>query len=171
MFTSLCDVFEIDTGNMEANMQVQKKKIIEELTPEQYKEPEIVQSIIETDELMSDFTLIRSNLRVNIKSTSTLLEKFGNDLSASHAEDVSGQMLLGYSELIKSANTSMKLLIDSYSSVAETQVRIKKLISTNKDLDKQNSEEGADKGIPGVTNIVNFVGSTSDLLATLTNKD
>jgi len=164
-FMSLCDVFEIDAGNMEENMQKQKQELIEAVTPEHYKgeTAELVQnSIIEADDLIEDFTLIRENLRRNIKSTSTLLEKFGGDLAASHAEDVSGQMLLGYSELIKSANTSMKLLIDSYSTVSKTQVEIKKLLSVNKDLDNENGEGDT-------TNIQNnyILGSTNELLEQL----
>jgi len=163
-FMSLCDVFEIDAGEMEENMLKEKEKTLKAITPEHYKEEIEVTSIIETDDLMFDFTLIRKNLRNNIQSTSTLLEKFGEDLGSSHAEDVSGQMLLGYSELIKSVNTSMKLLIDSYSSVAKTQTEIKKLISLNKDLDEKNSE--ADE-TSSVTNIVNFVGTPAEMLANL----
>jgi len=161
-FSTLCDVFDIDAGNMEENMLVEKKKIIEDLTPEQYKEPLIVQSIIDTDELMEDFTLIRINLRKNIKSTSMLLEKFGEDLAGSHAEDVSGQMLLGYSELIKSANTSMKLLIDTYSTVSKTQNEIKKLIHQNKDIDEQNNGDITN-------NSITFIGSPAELLDSLLN--
>jgi hypothetical protein len=166
-FLGLMEAFEIEAGNMESNMIKEKEKIIKEVTPEQYSEPQIVNSIIETDDLMSDFSLIRINLRKNIKSTSTLLEKFGQDLAASHAEDVSGQMLLGYSELIKSANTSMKLLIDTYSTVAKTQNEIKKLINLNKNLDNEIGDNIEDNS---VTNIVNFVGTPAEMLASLKSK-
>jgi hypothetical protein len=57
----------------------------------------------------------------------------------------------------------MKLLIDTYSSVAETQVKIKKLISTNKELDSENSVPDE----TNVTNILNFVGTREELLASL----
>jgi hypothetical protein len=163
-YLSLMEAFDIDAGNMEENMQKEKEKIVESLTPAHYKEePQIVESIIDADDLISDFSLIRENLRQNIKSTSTILEKFGLDLASSHAEDVSGQMLMGYSELIKSANTSMKLLIDTYSTVSKTQVEIKKLLAVNKDLDVENG--AADAQV--VNNTINFTGTPAELLASL----
>ena len=164
-YLGLMEAFDVKAGNMEENMKVEKEKILELVTPEQYLEPSIVETIIDTNDLMEDFSLIRVNLRKNIKSTATILEKFGDDLAVSNAEEVSGQILLGYSELIKSSNTSMKLLIDTYSTVAKTQTEIKKLISTNKDLDENNENSG------GTTNnIVNFIGTPAELLERLREK-
>jgi len=164
-FLSLCEAFDINAGNMEENMQNEKKKIIDSLTTSDLQNVDVENvntSIIETEDLMKDFSFIRKNLRANIDSTSILLEKFGNDLSASHAEDVSGQMLLGYSELIKSSNTSMKLLIESYSSVSKTQNEIKKLIQENKTIESEQSQIDN-----SVTNVVNFVGTPYEMLESL----
>lgn len=162
-YLGLMEVFNIDAGNMEQNLQEEKQKIVNDLTPDHYKEPIITESIIDADNLIEDFAMIRKNLQSNIKATATILEKFGQDLASSHAEDVSGQMMVGYSELIKSANTSMKLLIDSYERVAQIQISIKKLLSENKDLDIKNGDAEAST----VNNIVNFTGTPAELLASL----
>ena len=162
-YLGLMEAFEIDSGNMEVNMQVEKTKMLEELTPEHYKEEAIVESIIDSQNLIEDFAMIRKNLQNSIKATTTILEKFGQDLAMSHAEDVSGQMMIGYSELIKSSNSSMKLLIDSYERVAKIQVEVKKLISQNKDLDIENGIIEATT----VNNTINFTGTPAELLASL----
>lgn len=164
-YLGLMEAFEVDAGNMEINMQVEKTRIVEDLTPDHYKEDVIIESIIDADNLIEDFAMIRKNLQSNIKSTAIILEKFGHDLASSHAEDVSGQMLMGYSELIKSANTSMKLLIDSYERVAKIQVEVKKLLSENKDLDIENGDAEATT----VNNVINFTGTPAELLASLSD--
>lgn len=163
-FMSLCEVFEIDAGNMEANIQEMKKAEVELLTPEYNKEGEIddLISVISTDNLKEDITLIRKNLRANVQAIGTILSKFGTDLIATHADDVSGSVLMGYSELVKSHTSSMKLLIDIHKTAAETLVAVKKLTSEAKDIDDEN-------GDTTINNTVNFVGTPAELLSSLKN--
>lgn len=162
-YLGLIEAFNISAEGMEENLIKEKERNLASVTPEHYKNPEIVSSIISTDELLDDFNTIRKNLKSNIKATAIILEKFGEDIASSHAEDISGSLLMGYSELVKSANSSMKLLMDSYSNVAETQLKVKKLITQVKDL--EDGEEGGDTY--NTQNI--FVGSTADLLKKLKN--
>lgn len=170
-YMNLMEAFDLKAGNMEENMKFQKNEILLELNKAKDIKDSLIsseisdlknieESIIDSDELIADFSLIRKNLRTNIKSTSLLLEKFGCDLGSSNLEDLNADMVSAYSELIKSSNTSMKLLIDSYSIVSKTQIEIKRLVRTNKELDDNNSDE------PNInsTNIINFIGTSSEMM-------
>lgn len=171
-YLGLMEAFEVQSGNMEVNLNKNKMEIIKEMKKSKDSSSEklensdkIIKSVIESDDLIEDFSLIRKNLRDNIRNTSLLLEKFGGDLGLSKIDEIPPDMVSAYSELIKSSNASMKLLIDSYSTVSKTQVQLKKLISLNKQLDEQNDTNS--KNSTTVTNTVNFVGNTKDLLNSL----
>ncbi len=161
-FMSLCEVFNVDSGNMEANIQKNKEEQVTLIT-EEYAEdisPNSLMDVISTDNLKDDIHIIRENLRANVKAIGTILGKFGSDLIASHAEDVSGSVLMGYSELVKSHTLSMKLLIDIHKTSAETLVQVKKILSEAKDIEDSSNGET-------INNTINFVGTPSELLASL----
>ena len=163
-FMSLCEVFEVDAGNMESNIQEMKKQEVELLTPDYNHDnldSEELLSVISTDNLKEDITLIRKNLRSNVQAIGTILSKFGTDLIATHADDVSGSVLMGYSELVKSHTSSMKLLIDIHKTAAETLVSVKKLTSEAKDIEDEANGETT------INNTINFTGTPAELLANL----
>jgi len=165
-FMSLCEAFEIDAGNMEANIEKVKEEEVAVLV-DQYQDNSTVDSlldVISTDNLKDDIKIIRDNLRNNVKAIGTILGKFGSDLIATHADDVSGSVLMGYSELVKSHTTSMKLLIDIHKTAAETLVQVKKIASEAKDI--ENEENGK---IGTVNNTINFTGTPAELLESLKN--
>ena len=165
-FMSLCEAFEIDAGNMEKNIQEIKEKEIELLTPEynkDNKEEQLIE-VIDTDNIKEDIHLIRENLRANVKAIGTILSKFGEDLISTHADDVSGSVLMGYSELVKSHTTSMKLLIDIHKTAAETLVSVKKLLSEAEEIDIENN------GDTTINNTINFTGTPAELLESLKSK-
>jgi translation initiation factor 2 alpha subunit (eIF-2alpha) len=165
-FMSLCEVFEVDAGNMEENIKKMKEQEIELLTPEfnkEIKEDTLIE-VIDTDSIKEDITLIRANLRANVKAIGTILGKFGEDLITTHADDVSGSVLMGYSELVKSHTTSMKLLIDIHKTAAETLVSVKKLLSEAEEIDIENN------GDTTINNTINFTGTPAELLASLKDR-
>ena len=165
-FLSLMEEFDIKEGsNMETNLQKNKKDIIQSkvtlVTDDDVKE--YTTSIVESNELLEDFILIRETLRDDIKSTRIVLGALSEDLSSTSAEDMNGQVVLAFSQ-IKIANVkSMQLLIDSYEKVAQTQLSVKKLTQELKTEDDRQNQAG------NGTNIQNamFVGSPAELLASL----
>ncbi len=165
-FMSLCEVFNVDSGNMEENINKMKEKEVELLSEEYSPDisPDSLLDVISTDNLKEDIHIIRENLRNNVKAIGTILGKFGTDLIATHADDVSGSVLMGYSELVKSHTTSMKLLIDIHKTAAETLVQVKKILSEAKDI--EDKEEGK---IGTINNTINFTGTPAELLESLKN--
>jgi predicted transcriptional regulator len=162
-FLGLIEAFDIEAEGMEKNLQEAKTEILEDLEVVDEVPEELNSSLIESDELLSDFILVRQSLRDDIKATRILLKKLSEDMSASHADDLSGSMVLAYAELKKGNVTSMKLLMDSYSSVAKTQLDVKKLITEMKSI--EDKEESDKEGSTYVQN--NFIGTTADVLAKL----
>jgi hypothetical protein len=162
-FLGLIEAFDVEAKGMEKNLQETKTEILEDLEIIDEVPEELNSSLIESDELLSDFILVRQSLRDDIKATRILLQKLSEDMSSSHADDLSGSMVMAYAELKKGNVTSMKLLMDSYSSVAKTQLDVKKLITEMKSIeDKEESEEGSSVNIQN-----NFIGTTADVLAKL----
>jgi len=167
-FLSLMEEFDIKEGsNMEANLQKNKKEIIDAkvtlVNNEEVKE--YTSSIVEANELLEDFILIRETLRDDIKATRIVLAALSEDLSSTSAEDMNGQVVLAFSDMKKSNVKSMELLINSYEKVAQTQLSVKKLTQELKTEDnKQRQLENT-----GGTNIQNavFVGSPDELLKSL----
>ena len=103
--------------------------------------------------------------RDDIKTNRTILNTLGIDIAASHADDLSGSLVMAFAELKKGNVASIKMLMDSYSSVGETQLKIKKLITEIKDIDIENGEAERKEG--STQNIINFVGTPAELLANL----
>ena len=172
-FLSLMEEFDVKEGsNMEANLQKNKKEIIEskiKINDEKELE-ELTISIIESNELLEDFILVRETLREDIKATRVVLSKLSEDLTNMCAEDMNGQVVLAFSDMKKSNVKSMELLINSYEKVAQTQLSVKKLTQELKtEENKQRQLEASEDG--GGTNIQNaiFVGSPSELLERLKN--
>ena len=165
-FVGLMEAFDIKSGaEMEENLLKNKQEILSDLQIINDKPEILTTSLIESDELLSDFVLVRNALRDDISSTRVLLKKLSDDLSASHSDDISGYILLSYAELKKGNVTSMKLLMDSYSTVAETQIKVKKLITEIKSMD---DKEDGEKGTVNIQN--NFIGSTVEMLKMLKEK-
>jgi len=172
-FLSLMEEFDIKEGsNMETNLQNNKKDIIQSkvtlVTDDDVKE--YTTSIVESNELLEDFILIRETLRDDIKATRIVLAALSEDLSSTSAEDMNGQVVLAFSDMKKSNVKSMELLINSYEKVAQTQLSVKKLtqeLKTEDDRQKQlgNSGNGENEGM-NIQNAV-FVGSPAELLASL----
>lgn len=154
-FLNLAKAFEVSAQGLEENMTKRNKEIAESYIDDE----DVQESVIEIEALIDDFSLIRKTLKSNIVSISGILSKYSEDLLSSHAEDVSGSVLLGYSELIKASNSTMKLLIDTYDSVSKTQLNIKKLKIESKSID---DKQDKDSGTINIQN--NFIGSTSDIL-------
>ena len=162
-FLGLIEAFDLEADGMEDNLVKDKEEITKDLEIVDEIPEELNSSLIESDELLSDFILVRQSLRDDISATRILLKKLSEDMSASHADDLSGSMVMAYAELKKGNVTSMKLLMDSYSSVAETQLKVKKLITEMKSI--EDSEEIIDGKTVNVQN--NFIGTTADVLAKL----
>lgn len=162
-FLGLMEALDITSGNMESSLINEKEKIMEEITPDILEDVELNTSLIDSNELLSDFVMIREALRDDIKTTRTILNTLGIDIAASHADDLSGSLIMAFAELKKGNVASIKMLMDSYSSVGETQLKIKKLITEIKDI--ENGEVERKEG--STQNIINFVGTPAELLANL----
>ena len=167
-FLSLMEEFDIKDGsNMEANLQKNKKEIIESRVKLQTQDETIklTSSIIESNELLEDFILVRETLREDIKNTRIVLSKLSEDLGSISAEDLNGQVVLAFSEMKKSNVKSMELLINSYEKVAQTQLSVKKL---TQELKVQESREEQENGSDGahIDNAI-FVGDAAQLLESL----
>jgi len=164
-FMGLIEAFDMDTlGGMEENLVRDKEQILvslEGVDLEDKPQAELLNtSLINSDELLSDFVLIRDALREDIRSTKTMLSKLGQDISASHADDISGSLVLAYAELKKGNVASIKMLMDSYNSVGETQLKIKKLITEIKDMEDEDNPDI-------VNNTINFIGTPAEMLESL----
>jgi hypothetical protein len=160
-FLGLLESFDVEADGLEENLKKNKEEITQELQIVD-EIPEVLDSsLIESEELLQDFILVRHSLRDDIKATRGLLKKLSEDLSSNHADDLSGSMISAYAELKKGNVESMKLLMDSYSSVAETQLKVKKLVQEIKTL-----EDSEDKGGNSYTQN-NFIGTTADILKQL----
>jgi len=170
-FLSLMEEFDIKEGsNMEANLQKNKKEIIDaKVTLVNNEEVnEYTSSIVEANELLEDFILIRETLREDIKATRIVLAALSEDLSSTSAEDMNGQVVLAFSDMKKSNVKSMELLINSYEKVAQTQLSVKKLTQELKTEDnKQRQLEASEDGQGTTIQNAVFVGSASELLESL----
>jgi len=170
-FLSLMEEFDIKEGsNMETNLQKNKKEIIQSkvtlVTEDDVKE--YTTSIVESNELLEDFILIRETLRDDIKATRIVLAALSEDLSSTSAEDMNGQVVLAFSDMKKSNVKSMELLINSYEKVAQTQLSVKKLTQELKtEENKQKQLEASEDGSGTTIQNAVFVGSPSELLASL----
>ena len=167
-FLSLMEEFDIKEGsNMETNLQKNKKDIIQSkvtlVTDDDVKE--YTTSIVESNELLEDFILIRETLRDDIKATRIVLAALSEDLSSTSAEDMNGQVVLAFSDMKKSNVKSMELLINSYEKVAQTQLSVKKLTQELKTEDDRQNQTGNGTSIQNAM----FVGSPAELLASLQN--
>ena len=161
--------FDVKEGsNMERNLQKNKKDIIESRVELQTDEDinKLTTSIVESNELLEDFILVRETLREDIKATRVVLSKLSDDLTAMNAEDMNGQVVLAFSDMKKSNVKSMELLINSYEKVAQTQLSVKKL--TQELITEENRQQSLERNGEG-TNIQNavFVGSPAELLESL----
>lgn len=170
-FLSLMEEFDVKEGsNMESNLQQNKKDIIESRVELQTEEEvqNLTISIVESNELLEDFILVRETLREDIKATRIVLGKLSEDLSSMSAEDMNGQVVLAFSDMKKSNVKSMELLINSYEKVAQTQLSVKKL--TQELITEENRQQSLEHN-EGGTNIQNavFVGTSSELLSHLKN--
>ena len=168
-FLSLMEEFDVKEGsNMERNLQKNKKDIIESRVELQTDEDinKLTTSIVESNELLEDFILVRETLREDIKATRVVLSKLSDDLTAMNAEDMNGQVVLAFSDMKKSNVKSMELLINSYEKVAQTQLSVKKL--TQELITEENRQQSLERNGEG-TNIQNavFVGSPAELLESL----
>jgi len=167
-FLSLMEEFDIKDGsNMEANLQKNKKEIIGSRVELQTQDETInlTSSIIESNELLEDFILVRETLREDIRNTRIVLSKLSEDLGSISAEDLNGQVVLAFSDMKKSNVKSMELLINSYEKVAQTQLSVKKL---TQELKVQENREEQENGSDGahIDNAI-FVGDAASLLQSL----
>jgi len=157
-FLGLLDAFELEADGLEDNLKKRKQEIDEKIKQVPVlNDSDTLASIVKSDELLTDFDIVKQALREDIQTTKEILSKLGKDLAVSHSEEVSGSVLMAYAELKKGNVTSMKLLMDSYSTVAETQLKVKKFLNAY-ELEKQNDEK--------TVNIQNnFIGDTASLLS------
>jgi len=159
-YLTLMEEFDIVEGsNMEKNLTKHQEEIFEIKKETSIEVSEdLGVSIVKSEELLKDFILIRETLREDIKNTRVVLSKLSRDLGIMDAEDMNGQLVLAFSDIKKSNVLSMKLLMESYEKVAETQLKVKKLAQ------ELEIREGNDNSM--INNAI-FVGSPSDLLASL----
>lgn len=168
-FDKLLEAFDINEGNMSANIQNTKNEVMKELqklqenssntsniTPVSSELTEITTSIVNTDELIKDHILVREALREDIASTRIVVSKLAEEIATSDMDQLNGQVTEAFASIKKSNVLSMKLLIDSYTMIAETQNKIKKLASELKTIDNNENNTTIENNI--------FVGSPSDLL-------
>jgi len=159
-YLTLMEEFDIVEGsNMEENLTKHQEEIFEIKKDIKTEVPDDLNiSIVKAEELLKDFILIRETLREDIKNTRVVLDKLCRDLGMMDAEDMNGQVVMAFSDIKKSNVLSMKLLMESYEKVAETQLKVKKLA--------QELEMRENNNNPAINNAI-FVGSPSDLLASL----
>ena len=167
-FDKLMEAFDIGDGNMSKNIADAREETMKELQTLQESSvtitPEVTQSIVNTDELLQDHILVREALREDIASGRLVIQKLAEEISTTDMDQLNGQVTEAYASIKKANVMSIKLLIESYSLVSETQNKIKKLASELKSIDnKEKSEAGVN-----VENAI-FVGSASDMIKSLSN--
>lgn len=165
-FDKLLEAFDIGDGNMSNNIQKTRDDTMKELEALQENNiipVDITTSIVNTDELILDHILVREALREDIAGGRIVAAKLAEEIATADMDQLNGQVTEAYASIKKANVMSMKLLIDSYTIVAETQNKIKKLASELKTLDNQDNSTG--------TNIEQaiFVGSPAELLQSLKN--
>jgi len=160
-FLGLMEAFDTSVDGLEENLVNYKKDIIKDLEVIDKVPEELNMSLIESDELLGDFVLVRESLREDIKSTRMLLKKLSDDIAVMDSEEMNPEILSSFAELKKGNVTSMKLLMDSYSTVAETQLKIKKLVHEIKKIEEKASGD--------TTNVQNnfMIGTTADILKSI----
>lgn len=161
-FLKLIEEFNTSAEGMEQELQKERNEIIAKVKDEEIQLNEEQQSnLIKSEELLNDFSLVREALREDIKSTKLLIEKLSQDMLLMDGEEISGSLVQAFAELKKGNVTSMKLLMDTYSNVAETQLKIKKFL--------KEQEKISEEKFSNTTNIQinSFEGTMTDLLKTI----
>jgi len=161
-FLKLIEEFDTSAEGMEQELQKERNEIIAKVKDEEIQLNEEQQSnLIKSEELLNDFSLVREALREDIKSTKLLIEKLSQDMLLMDGEEISGSLVQAFAELKKGNVTSMKLLMDTYSNVAETQLKIKKFL--------KEQEKISEEKFSNTTNIQinSFEGTMTDLLKTI----
>lgn len=161
-FLKLIEEFGTSAEGMEQELQKERNEIIAKVKDEEIQLNEEQQSnLIKSEELLNDFSLVREALREDIKSTKLLIEKLSQDMLLMDGEEISGSLVQAFAELKKGNVTSMKLLMDTYSNVAETQLKIKKFL--------KEQEKISEEKFSNTTNIQinSFEGTMTDLLKTI----
>ena len=158
-YLKLIEEFETDAETMEEELEKDRQEIIQKVQENEIiLDEEQQRNLIKSEELLNDFSLVREALREDIKSTKLLIEKLSQDMMLMDAEEISGSLVQAFAELKKGNVTSMKLLMDTYSNVAETQLKIKKFIKEQEKL------EDSPKQVTNVQ-INSFEGTLTDLLS------
>jgi hypothetical protein len=174
------EAFDIGEGNMSENIDSFKKDTMQSLKElKTVKETitldtEMVERIdtaivsaVNMDEMVDDHVFVKEALKENISNTRVVLAKLSEEISTADMDQLNGQVTEAFASISKAHMQNMKLLLDSHSIMAKTQVDIKKLQNDLKTLNDQDNSEG------GTTNNtqINFVGTPADLLASLKTKD
>jgi len=159
-FDKLMDAFEIGEGKMSENINKIQTEMFEEYkTIENKISIEENLSIVNIPDLVADHNLVRESLREDIKHTRIVLEALSKQISTSDIEDLSGSVTEAYSSIKSAQVKSLKLLMDSYNIISDTQLKIKKLTEKLKEINTEEKNTTIEKAI--------FIGSPQDLLETL----
>ena len=164
-FNGLLEAFDIGSDGLAENIQAHKDDIMNDLSTvntSSIKLPEeVTTSLVNTENMIEDHEFVRQVLKEDISATRIVVAKLAEEISTQDMDELNGQVTEAYASIKKANMQSMKLLLDSYTTVAETQVKIKKIANEIKALD-----QGLDKG--SVTNnTVNFIGTPAELLASI----
>lgn len=163
-FEKLMEAFDIGEGNMSKNIEKMQNEILEDYKVIENTNVELDvntnASIVQIADLIADHNLVREALREDINNTRIVLNRLSEQIATADIEDLNGAVTEAYSSIKASQVKSLKLLMDSYNLVSETQLKIKKLAEQLKQIDKEENKQ---------TNIEQaiFIGSPQELLEKL----
>jgi len=163
-FEKLMEAFDIGEGNMSKNIEKMQNEILEDYKVIENTNVELDvntnTSIVQIADLIADHNLVREALREDINNTRIVLNRLSEQIATADIEDLNGAVTEAYSSIKASQVKSLKLLMDSYNLVSETQLKIKKLAEQLKQIDKEENKQ---------TNIEQaiFIGSPQELLEKL----
>ena len=166
-YLKLIEEFDTDAQAMEVELQKNRDEVKETIKSQKVILNEEQQNnLIKSEELLNDFSLVREALREDIQSSKLLIAKLAEDMMLLDSEEISGSLVQAFAELKKGNVTSMKLLMETYSNVAETQLKIKKFLKEHAKLEKEENETA--KSITNVQiNTGSFEGTLTDLLTSI----
>ncbi len=163
-YAKLADAFEIKVDSMSEDIEDILDTTKDELVA-YHKTNELTEDVKDSafniDLLTSDFGTMRKTILDTLKDGRLVQQKYTDEILLSSVADISPQILLGFSELMKAVAKQVELLSKIYKDVAETQVKLKSYMKKEQMIADANGE-----GSDGTTNIQNnYIMTTQELIS------
>lgn len=161
-FESLSDAFNVSMDGMDDELDTiiseAKGEIVEHIQNGGAVTPTLKETAFNVDNLGEDFKDMRRTLKDSLSDSRAIQKKFTDEMLMSTIEDISPQVLMGYSELMKAVTKQVEVLAKIYKDVADTQVKLKEYLKTEQMVEDRD-------GPAGTTNVQNnYILTTNDLI-------